>query len=69
MSFKNDIKVLSNQCFSIEDKLESFFFGGHDNQEQNLRRELYRIRIAINGLTRYAEMVDEERKENAGTPV
>lgn len=63
--FKNDIKVLSNQCFDIEDKLQSFFCANVDNSEQNLRRELYRIRIAINGLTRYAEMVDEEREENA----
>lgn len=62
--FKDKIKKLSEQCFCIEHSLELFNFNHPDNDEQYLRRELYKIRCDILSLVRYAEMVDEAREKN-----
>lgn len=62
-SFEKQIKGLNDACFDIEEQLTYLScMPGDDNNEQFLRRELYRVRIALGGLKRYAQIVDEERE-------
>ena len=58
-TFKQRIEVLANSCFDIEKDLQLFNCMSVDNSEQYLRRALYRVRIELHSLQRYAEMVDE----------
>ena len=62
-AFKQRLEHLGEKCFDIEKDLEIFDCLSVDNNEQSLRRALYRVRIELNGLRRYAEMVDEETKK------
>lgn len=63
-TFKQRIYALGLACFDIEKDLEIFDCLSVDNNEQYLRRALYRVRIELSGLQRYAEMVDEETKND-----
>lgn len=57
---KYQISALSSACFDIEAQLPLFNTFEANNNAQELRRELYRVRISLNGLIRHAELVDEE---------
>ena len=68
MSYKNKIKELAASCFAIEDTLTIYLdvdkptFESHSSVD--LRKSLYKIRCDIMNLQRYAEIVDEWKRQN-----
>lgn len=57
---KDQIKALSDSCFDVEAQLPLFNTFGGNTPAQELRRELYRVRVALGSLTRAAQWVDEQ---------
>ena len=56
MSIQKDLDALSEQCFAMETKLP--LWGREDITDSDravLRQKLYQLRIAINGVKRYAK--------------
>jgi hypothetical protein len=63
MSIEKDLAFLSNDCFRIETQLPLFDCFSNDNSDaQELRRQLYNVRIELGRLQGHAKRIEEDGK-------
>lgn len=59
-TFEDQLKELAKQCFNIETQLPMFEVFDENNNQQEFRRSLYRLRIEIGVNQQIAKKIDAE---------
>lgn len=58
MNFEDQLKELSKKCFEIESQLPMFEVFDENDDKQEFRRSLYRLRLVIDNKSEIAKKID-----------